>query len=84
MFGFTVEGEKVEGIKVLIVQEGTRYRDEEQELVLKTNKNGEINFRLNNAGKFLIEVAHEMDLPKGQEFAKRYMSYFGTFEVLPQ
>ena len=84
IFGFTIDGERVEGIKVLIVQEGTRYRDDEQELVLKTNINGEISFKLNQAGKFLIEVGHEIDLPKGQQFTKRYMSYFGTFEVLPQ
>jgi uncharacterized GH25 family protein len=83
-FQFLVNGEKVAGIKVMMVWEGTRHRNDEAAVTLMTDKNGEVSIDLNQTGRFLLEVSHQIDLKDDDTFSKLFMSYFGTFEVLPQ
>lgn len=83
-FQFLVNGEKVAGVKVMMVWEGTRHRNDEAAVTLMTDTNGEVSIDLNQTGRFLLEVSHQIDLKNDDTFSKLFMSYFGTFEVLPQ
>ncbi len=83
-WSFLVNGKTQADLKVMVVWEGTRYRNDEAPILLKTDAKGQINFTPNRAGRFLIEVGHEMDLKDDPDFTKLYMTYMGTFEVIPQ
>lgn len=83
-FQFTVDGEAIKDLPVLMVWEGTRYRNDEQAIELKTDEKGGIEIDLTQTGRFLIEIEHSIDMPKASEYASKSFGYFGTFEVLPQ
>ncbi len=83
-FKFLFDGKTIEGVKALMVREGTRYRNEEQAVELTTNAAGEVVFDLNHTGRFLLEIEHRLELSEGAEVSEKAMAYFGSFEVLPQ
>lgn len=83
-FKFLFDGLPIEGVKALMVREGTRYRNEEQAVEVVTNADGEIIIDLTHTGRFLLEIEHSIDLPENSEISSRGMAYFGSFEVLPQ
>ncbi len=83
-FKFTVDGTAVKDLAVLMVWEGTRYRNAEQAIELKTDESGSIQLDLPQTGRFLLEIEHAIDMPKEAEYAEKTFAYFGTFEVLPQ
>lgn len=80
---FLVDGEPTEGVDVVIVWDGTRYRDQENELTLTTDEKGQVNFDLNQAGRFLVEASYEKDTSEQPKFKQTYLGYLATFEVLP-
>jgi len=83
-FKFTVDGKAVKDLAVLMVWEGTRYRNAEQAMELKTDESGAIQIDLSQTGRFLLEIEHAIEMPEGADFATKSFAYFGTFEVLPQ
>jgi len=83
-FKFTVDGKTVKDLSVLMVWEGTRYRNDEQAIELKTDETGSVQLDLTQTGRFLIEIEYAIDMPAEAEYASKSFAYFGTFEVLPQ
>lgn len=83
VFQFMVDGKAAEGVEVVIVWDGTRYRDQENELTLTTDDEGKISFNLDQAGRFLIEASYVKDTSNEDKFKKTYLGYLATFEVLP-
>jgi len=83
-FQFLVNGKSVKDLTVMLVWEGTRHRDDEEAAILKTDSNGKVLIDLNRTGRFLLEASHHMELKNDKDFSELFMSYFGTFEVLPQ
>ncbi|MFC3195865.1 DUF4198 domain-containing protein [Marinicella sediminis] len=81
---FLVEGKPAVGLEVLMVWEGTRYRDEEGAINLLTDDQGTITFTPDRTGRFLLEAGAEKVLTEDPVFSTLYMTYIGTFEVLPQ
>ena len=83
-FKFLVDGKAIKDLNVLMVWEGTRYRTDEQAITMKTDEAGVIEIDLSQAGRFLLEIEHSIEMPKEAEFAEKSFAYFGSFEVLPQ
>ena len=83
-FKFLVDGKAVKDLNVLMVWEGTRYRTDEQAITMKTDEAGVIEINLSQAGRFLLEIEHSIEMSKEAELAEKSFAYFGTFEVLPQ
>lgn len=82
-FQFMVDGEPTEGVEVVIVWDGTRYRDQENELTVTTDAEGKVLVDLEQAGRFLIEASYNKVTPDEPKFKKTYLGYLATFEVLP-
>lgn len=83
-FQFLFNGKKATGLNVSVIWDGTRHRDQEQAINLKTNENGEVTINLDKTGRFLLETSHAVKTEKDNQFSALYFSYLGTFEVLPQ
>ncbi len=83
VFGFTVNDQPLVGAEVIMVWEGTRYRDDEQVIELITDDQGQIKLPLSQAGRFYLELSHRRSVDK-EAYDKAYVNYLGTFEVLPQ
>lgn len=80
---FLVDGEPTAGVEVVVVWDGTRYRDQENELTLTTDEKGQVTFDLDQAGRFLVEASYEKDTSEQPKFKQTYLGYLATFEVLP-
>ena len=83
-FIFMVDGKVIKGVEVLMVWEGTRYRNSEEDKTFKTDANGMVKLPLSQAGRFLLEISHKQDVKFSNGITAKYASYLGTFEVLPQ
>lgn len=83
-FKFSVDGKWIANLNVLMVWEGTRYRNAEQTIELKTDETAVIEIDLSQTGRFLLEIEHAIEMPEKAEFAEKTFAYFGSFEVLPQ
>lgn len=81
-FRFLIDGEAAQGADVTLIREGTRYRNAQEEITLKTNSNGEITVRWNGAGRYFLEAEYKDN--KAQKPATvRSGSYVAVLEVLP-
>ncbi len=83
VFGFTVNDQPLVGAEVIMVWEGTRYRDDEQVIEMTTNNQGQITLPLSQTGRFYLELSHSQEVDN-EDYDKAYVNYLGTFEVLPQ
>ncbi|WP_154224645.1 DUF4198 domain-containing protein [Marinicella rhabdoformis] len=83
-FVFLVDGQAIEGLEVLMVWEGTRYRNSENETTFKTDVQGKVKLPLSQSGRFLLEISHKEDVNFDNGISVKYASYLATFEVLPQ
>lgn len=81
-FRFTVDGESVSGLDVVIIRGGSRYRDTVDEIHLETDGDGAVFVDWITPGMYWLEVEHE-DESQLLDGAKRRMSYSATLEVLP-
>ena len=79
---FLLDGKPAANLKVLLIRDGIRYRDEVGEINLTTDQRGEIAVEWPEAGLYWLEV--EAQQP-GQniEGATRALGYSATLEVLP-
>jgi len=83
-FRFLLDGKPATGLEVEIIAGGTRYRDSPDEMVLKTNKDGEVAITWPTAGMYWLEVSIQDEKASVPGVKKRRASYSGTFEVLTQ
>jgi len=81
-FALMLNGKPLAGAKVSLIKEGTRYRDSQDEIELKTDKKGEVKISWQGAGRYFMEAEYQDD--KAQKPATvRNVTYTGVFEVLP-
>jgi len=73
---------QIAGADVVLIKEGTRYRDSQDEITLTTDKKGEIKVSWQGAGRYFMEAEYKDD--KAQKPATmRSATYTAVFEVLP-
>ena len=81
-FRFYLDGQPVEGLEVLLIRDGIRYRDQVEELLLTTDADGQVGIDWQKPGMYWLEV--EAERPSHQlEGATRRLGYSATLEVLP-
>ncbi|QIZ78862.1 DUF4198 domain-containing protein [Ferrimonas lipolytica] len=67
-FSYLVNGKPVEGVEVTLTQEGAQYRDAQDALIAKTDTNGEVEFTVASAGRYLLAANQRYKL-KGDSMA---------------
>ncbi|GAA0788286.1 DUF4198 domain-containing protein [Marinobacterium sediminicola] len=81
-FQFLVDGNPAEGLSLLLIRDGIRYRDQVGEIELTTNAEGRVELVFDEPGMYWLEV--ELEQPSQHiDGAKRRLSYSATLEVLP-
>ncbi|RBW49757.1 DUF4198 domain-containing protein [Marinobacter sp. F3R11] len=81
-FRFFVDGKPAADLDVVLIRDGIRYRDQVDEMQLKTDAQGSIFVEWEQPGMYWLET--ELEQPgKRLDNAKRRMSYSATLEVLP-
>lgn len=83
-FRFLLDGKPAEGLEVMIVAGGMRYRDDPAEIVLRTGPGGLLRVVWPEPGMYWLEAAAPESASPEPRAAVRYALYIGTFEVLPQ
>jgi uncharacterized GH25 family protein len=61
-FKFLFNGKAQSGVKVEIIREGVRYRNEQEALTLTTDSQGQIDFTLAQAGRYILMAEYEQDV----------------------
>ncbi len=82
-FQFHMDGKAVEGVEVSVIREGTRYRNDQQELKYRSDKNGEIEIQWHGAGRYYLAASYK-DNQAQKPASARAGSYAAVFEVLPE
>lgn len=82
VFSFLIDGKPAVNAEVEIVPAGRRYRDNEDAIELKTDKNGKVEIEWPQAGQYWMEVSYE-DNKAVKPATKRVGRYSATLEVLP-
>lgn len=82
-FKFLFQGKPAVGVKLAFVKGNTRYRNEQNQIDLVTDKKGYVNVTWPEAGMYLLEAEFEDDLAQAPA-TKRTASYGATFSVLPE
>jgi uncharacterized GH25 family protein len=83
-FQFLLDGKPVAGVEMEVVPGGSRYRDAQNEIKVKTDAQGKFDITWPVAGMYWLEAS----APEGKSslpgITQRSASYIGVFEVLPQ
>jgi hypothetical protein len=84
-FSFRVlfNGSALEGADLHFVRGGVRYRNDREEIKLKTGKNGLVNVDWPSAGAYLLELEHEVPSAESGIESDTHALYV-TFEVMPE
>lgn len=61
-FKFILNGKAQSGVKVEVIREGVRYRNEPESLKLTTNAEGVVDFTLEHAGRYLLMAEFEREV----------------------
>jgi len=80
-FILLLNGKPAAGRALVVVPEGTRYRDSQAQAQFVADENGRVLVEWQGPGRYLLEVALE-ESGDGGEFAVFYYNYFLTVEVL--
>ena len=83
-FKFVIDGKPAADLEVEIVPGGSRYRDRQNEIKVKTDKDGAFSVTWPEAGMYWIEAGAQDEKATIAPAKKRRMMYTATFEVLPQ
>ena len=79
-----VDGKPAADLEVEITRGGTRYRNAQDELKVKTNAQGEFAVTWPEAGMYWVEANSEDNKTTVKQAKQRRLSYVATLEVLPQ
>lgn len=83
-FALQIDGKPAADLEIEIVPGGSRYRDRQDEIKVKTDAQGRFSVTWPQAGMYWLEASlsdSHASLPQASE---RRASYVATFEVLPQ
>jgi uncharacterized GH25 family protein len=83
-FALQIDGKPAAGLDVEIVRGGTRYRNAQNEIQVKTGADGRFSVTWPEAGMYWLETTAEDDRTSVPQAKRRRLSYVATFEVLPQ
>ncbi|MET3931249.1 putative GH25 family protein [Lysobacter sp. OAE881] len=83
-FRFQIDGKPAANLDIEIVRGGTRYRNAQDELKVKTNAQGEFAVTWPEAGMYWIEANAQDDKTTVKQAKQRRLGYVATLEVLPQ
>lgn len=83
-FALQIDGKPAAGIDVEIVRGGTRYRNAQNGIQVKTGTDGRFSVTWPDAGMYWLETTSEDDNTSVPQAKRRRLSYVATFEVLPQ
>ena len=83
-FRFVLDGKPAANLELEIVAGGTRYRDQQEEIKVKTDANGEFAVTWPAPGMYWLETGLQDDKTSLKQAKQRRVSYVATFEVLPQ
>jgi len=83
-FKLHVYGKPAVGLDIEITRGGTRYRNAQEEIKVKTDANGEFSVTWPEAGMYWLETGAEDDKTSLPQAKKRRLGYVATLEVLPQ
>jgi len=80
-FRFLIDGRPAAGIKVTVIQDGDRYREQTDATELTTGADGTFGITWPNAGRYWVSAQAEDTSPSERRAEKRRMSYSATLEV---
>jgi uncharacterized GH25 family protein len=83
-FKLHIDGKPAVGLDIEITRGGTRYRNAQEEIKVKTDANGGFSVTWPEAGMYWLETGTEDDKTSLPQARKRRLSYVATLEVLPQ
>lgn len=83
-FALLIDGQPAAGLDIEIVRGGTRYRNAQNELKVKTGADGRFTVTWPEAGMYWLETATEDAKTDVPQATRRRLSYVATLEVLPQ
>lgn len=83
-FKFLLDGKPAAQLGVTIIAGGTRYRDQPNEIQLKTGADGSISVTWPKPGMYWLEAEWQDQKTSIPQAKERRASYIATFEVLPQ
>lgn len=81
---FTLDGKPAADLAIEVVPGGSRWRNAQNEIALKTDKNGEVSVTWPAAGMYWLETALQDKNTTVPKATSRRASYVATFEVLAQ
>lgn len=79
-----LDGQPAQNIDVEVVRGAQRYRNQVEEIIVKSNDNGEIEITWPQAGQYWLHIEHSDDKTSVKQAKTRNVSYTATLEVLPQ
>jgi uncharacterized GH25 family protein len=82
-FRLLLDGAPAAGVDIEVVNGGTRYRDAQQEIKLRTGENGAFAVTWPSAGMYWLEASVSDDKATVAPATQRRASYVVTLEVLP-
>lgn len=83
-FQLLVEGKPAAGLDVEVIRGDTRYRDAQEELLVKTDDKGEFSVAWTKPGMYWLSISTQDNKTANAQAKQRRLSYSATLEVLPQ
>ena len=83
-FAMMLDGKPLPNLPVTIIAGGTRYRDAQGEIEVKTDAQGRFSVTWPDPGMYWLEATMEDAKTSVPQAKQRRLSYIATFEVLPQ
>ena len=83
-FRLLLDGKPATSLPVTVVAGGTRYRDQQDEMKLTTDAQGQISVTWPTPGMYWLEATLQDGKTSVPQAKQRRVSYVATFEVLPQ
>ena len=83
-FKLVLDGKPAAGLEIEIVRGGTRYRNAQDEIKVKTDAAGMFKVTWPEAGMYWLETVSQDGKTSVPEARQRRLSYVATFEALPQ
>lgn len=83
-FKLQIDGKPAAGLELEIVRGGTRYRNAQDEIKVRTDTDGGFSVTWPEAGMYWLETTISDDKTSLPQARQRRLSYVATLEVLPQ
>ena len=82
-FRLMLDGKPAAGVKVTVVADGSRYRDNVNETTYTSDSKGEFKVTWSHPGLYWLQAEYDDKLVTVPQASTRHLSYSATLEVLP-